>query len=258
MSNEFSFCVLAEDLSSLTNKAALQEALHKLDFDQLSELSTLLLFLKPEYENELNKFKNQKFKTVKTNGNVSFFKIIVELNNTIKWCEAMADCGLLFEQIDNITINLKEFEMFIQNINLDTFDTSANSINNYLKLLHSFELNFNSLPLLCAFYKGYFYNRIKNIKQITNEKLAEQLFLDVNKIQRLIRLFTLIHKYPLLLKTKISPSDLGNYAAKIDNYISNNTEICNKFKLKILNIKILFKETNESGENIAYNLPLLY
>lgn len=65
VSENFSYPQLAKKISTMKNLSALQEALHVLDKEQLSELGTKMLFLKPAYKNEMWKIKEQNGETAK-------------------------------------------------------------------------------------------------------------------------------------------------------------------------------------------------
>lgn len=232
---------LVIDMVSFTNRSALQEALHKIQKDEISALSNTVINLKPLYDNEVKKLKygnhNQRINTHKKN---DFLDIIIEINKTIIWSEAMSSAGILYEKLDLITLDFKEFLNLYSRLKTNDFSiANKEEFNKYIASIQMFETNFSSLGLLSFYLRGMFYYKTKTNLKITTEELSNRFNINVNSVHRLIRLYMLIKKYPLLLKCNITATKLINHSKQIDNYIINDENIYSKCINKIEKIKVI-------------------
>lgn len=254
ISKDFSYANLAKDIAFMKNIGAIQDSLHKLSYNNLCDLAPIILNLKKLYINEIKKVDIEKQKYIKDS---KFINIMIEIDKTINWCEAMAECGIIYEKLDNVILNFRDFEMFTHKIKNGNITLDINETKKNLQYLNYFETNFHALSLLSSYYRGCYYNTLKKKFSLTNVQISEKFFLNRKTIERYIQLYNIIVKYPLLLKCKISTYDLITYSSKIDSYISNNDHLNSKYKKKITNIVIIFKEIHqETKENITYNIHL--
>lgn len=261
ISEDFSYPSLAKTLTLFKDASAVQEALHKLDTEQLSQLATIMYTVKPAYEEEKRKIDLQDVftKPKKTNINCKFLKVVAEINKTVVWFESMAESGILYERIECIFLNFKDLQLFLKNINSETPNFDGNHHSDYLKLITSFERNHNALVLFSTYIRGKFYLTYKNKFQMTNKQLADKFLLNITHIERMIKCFALIKKFPLLLKTKICSSSrpMSEYTSKIDSYISSNSEINIIYTKKITKIVMLFKGIDKTNNNLTYEIPFM-
>lgn len=232
---------LVMDLVSFGNRSALQEALHKMKKDEISSLSNNVIKLKPLYDDELNKLKYSNLNESNNNNKKKndFFEIIIEINKTINWSEAMSSAGILYEKLDIITLDFKEFLQLYSRLKTNSFNTiNKEEFNRYITSIQMFETNFSALGLLSFYVRGMFYYVTKTNLKITTEEFSNRFNLNIHGVYRMIKLYILLKKYPLLLKCNIPATKLINHAKQIDNYIINDENIYSKCINKIKNIKI--------------------
>lgn len=100
-----------------------------------------------------------------------------------------------------------------------------------------FEINLSSLSLLTTYVRGYFYTVTKNKLNIrvyyiliySNKELAKKFLLSRQTVDRMIKVYNLLKKYPLLLKSNIYSNNMADYAKRICDYISSKEELHTKY-----------------------------
>lgn len=253
LSKEFSFPVLARRLVKFKDAAALQIALSSLDFDLLSGLATAVEIMEPVYKEEVRKINQQMKKEQPTKKEDVFDKIIAEISRIYVLTETLNESGTLIERSNQVTLNMTMFNNMIEGIK--HLEVGDENYQQYLSTLSHFETNFNALPLLAVYFRGYYYKELKDKNDFTFEELAERLGLSKANIHHSIQFYGLINEYPLLLKAKTCYRDIVNNLRKIRQYFEKHEEIKSRFIKKIHQVTIIMYDP-KSKKDITFTFPL--
>ncbi|CAF4322344.1 unnamed protein product [Rotaria magnacalcarata] len=213
--SDFSHSQIAEMLLQFKNKGALIDTLHKMDFDNLNDLSYVVNAMEPIYNNEVKKrVKENKMVKMKHSEILRALYNLQSLHplNFFNYNHDIVYCKNLIKNLQSIKCeNLSE-------------------INKKLTII---EKNMTVLPLYVSLTKAAFYTYICNLKDLNKDVIMDKLQIKKTQLYYYLNFYDLLRKYRYLIRISLSFSTIVKNVTVIRNIIENDDGLKNICSTKL-------------------------
>ena len=209
VSDSFSYIELVKLFSYFKNKNAINETLHKLDFDKLNDLAYILTEMKPIYEAEINKTKEQDKQSILTEKD----KLTIQLRNDL-----LKSFGT--NQIGKQTEFILQLEHKIKNGEIESFNCKE-----IHEQLINIDKNVKCYPLYTSYVRSKLYHYLLFNMNLTADQLCNTYNISRRNLQYYKCFMRLIDEFPGLLRITITFKTFTKYSKFIKNYIMEDEEL---------------------------------